>query len=160
MTTKIVNHRHALSHAVAGWDQEGTPYLEGVTFAKQENFQIVGNGTLQAPLAVERVECTMADRFVRYYREWANLDWEDHERSGGTFTDFTEYARTKADAEGGHPLTYLQWWNCKPCTVQQGVAIPNIRASFAVVEFDDGSYAMSPNHELEDGRRWIVGRPA
>lgn len=106
------------------------------------------------------MEKTMAERFVAAYREWADLSPDQHEQTGGTFTDFNEFARTKADADGW-PLTYLQWWNCKPCTEQQGVVIPNTVSSFAVIEFDDGSYAMSANHQLHDGgRRWLVGTPS
>ena len=102
---------------------------------------------------------TMAERFVRYYVDWTNITPEQHERSGSTFTDFNDYGSARAAADGAE-FTYLQWWNCKPCTEEQGVPYPNTRSSFAVIEFDDGTFAMSPSHQLERGeRRWITGRP-
>lgn len=104
------------------------------------------------------MEKTMAERFLAYYREWANLTPEDHERSGGTFTDLSEFARARAAAAGSE-LSYLQWWNCKPCTEQQGAPIPNTVSEFAVIEFHDGSYAFSPRPEQGE-RRWLVGVPA
>jgi hypothetical protein len=102
---------------------------------------------------------TMAALFVRYYGEWQDLTPEQHELTGDTFTDFAEFARGKADAEGVD-LDYLQWWNCKPCTDQQGIVIPNTRSAFAVMEFGDGSYAFSPNHEHDQRRRWLAGKPS
>lgn len=103
---------------------------------------------------------TMAERYVRYYRDWVDMTPEQHEHTGHNFTDFADYARDRAEADGV-ALTYIGWWNCKPCTESQGVVIPNTRSVFAVMEFDDGSFAMSPKH-LGYGLpalQWITGRP-
>ena len=101
---------------------------------------------------------TMAERFVRYYNDWLNITPDQHELNGDTFTDFSEYARTRSEVDGAD-LTYIQWWNCRPCTEEQGAPIPNTISAFAAIEFDDGSYAFSPRKAGEP-RRWLLGVPS
>ena len=58
---KIVDHRHPLGPVIAGWDKEGTPYLEGVVYQGREF--IVGNGTCPEPL---RLSAEAEKRYVAY----------------------------------------------------------------------------------------------
>jgi hypothetical protein len=53
---RIVNHRLPLAAVIAGWDKHGMPYIEGVVFARHEGMEIVGNGTLPAPLMARAKE--------------------------------------------------------------------------------------------------------